>query len=937
MLLSQIFTAAGLKKKIIKDIKITGLSCDSRTVQEGDLFFALKGAALNGAKFVPDAVKKGAAIVLTDTQKIKATVPVYYIADLRAKMAIISAAFYAQHPANMVAVTGTNGKTSTVVFTRQIWETLGFKAASMGTLGVQSTDYTSYDGRTTSDCILLHQNLEKLADKGVKYAAIEASSHGLDQHRLDGLKFKAAAFTNLTHDHLDYHGTMEKYMAAKTILFTDMIADKGTAVLNADIPQYKKLEKVCKERGLTILSYGKKGKDLKIISQKLHENGQDLVIQAFGKQYDIFLPVVGNFQAMNALCAVGLAVATGANKEKAVSALTTLKAPDGRMQHVATTRAGGVIFVDYAHTPDGLENALTSLRAHTTGKLHVLFGCGGNRDTSKRAEMGKIADELADVVIITDDNPRDEDAALIRADIMAASPRATEIGNRATAIRTAISNLKAGDVLLLAGKGHEEGQMIKGINYPFNDRLQTLWAIKGLSEIPLWTRDELRKVFGRNLREDIRAYGVSIDSRTLQAGDIFIALHGDKFDGHNYIKDALQKGAVLCIVDHLIEGVDTDRVLVVKETKHALYQMAEYAKKRSKAKRVGITGSVGKTTTKELIMTALKGQGHLHATTGNLNNDIGVPLTLARMPKYTNYALIEMGMNHAGEMTRLSALVQPQVVLITSVGEAHLEFFDSVEDIALAKAEIFNHMPSDGVAVLNRDDKYFMLFMNTAEQKNITKFVTFGTHEEADVCLKEYAFSNGKTHVRATVCRKQVPYDLSAINAAFINNSIAALAVVKALNAAVKPSAARFVERTPLSGRGAIISVNKNDKKYTVIDDCYNANPVSMRSAIDTLGILKGRKVAILGDMLELGKESANLHTELAAHLLSIDIGAVYAVGKMMKKMYDKLPNNKQGGWVENVADIIPHLMKDIQTGDVILVKASNGMKLDKVVQALTK
>ncbi|HUJ99343.1 MAG TPA: UDP-N-acetylmuramoyl-L-alanyl-D-glutamate--2,6-diaminopimelate ligase [Stellaceae bacterium] len=459
------------------DPDIRGLTADSRTVKPGFLFAALAGSKLDGRRFVDDAIARGAVAVLTDDPAPLSTLaqqrpPVHVIFDPnpRRRLARIAARFYAPQPETMVAVTGTNGKTSVTVFTRQIWHHLGFRAASFGTIGIVGPDFAQPGSLTTPDPVSLHRELNVLARSGIDHVAIEASSHGLDQCRLDGLELGAAAFTNLTRDHLDYHRDMEAYFAAKARLFTELLPPDGTAVLNADSSEAARLGQLCRQRGQTVLTFGTAiGADLRLVAARPLDTGQELRLEVFGERRDLVLPLVGAFQASNALAALGLAIATGAPVERALDALPTLKGAPGRLQHVATHRNGAPVIVDYAHTPDALATVLGTLRAHCRGRLVVVFGCGGDRDPGKRSDMGAIAQRLADRVIVTDDNPRSEDPAAIRRAILARCPEAEEIGDRAHAISRGLALLEAGDLLLIAGKGHESGQIVAGITHPFDD------------------------------------------------------------------------------------------------------------------------------------------------------------------------------------------------------------------------------------------------------------------------------------------------------------------------------------------------------------------------------------------------------------------------------------------------------------------------------------
>ena len=462
----------------VKDF--TGLTSDSRKVKPGYLFAALAGTKTDGARFVKDAVARGAVAVLGAPAIADdvAALGVRFIADEnpRAGLARMAGAFFAAQPDVVAAVTGTKGKSSIVAFLREIWTELGKPAASLGTVGVIAPKGVLPLSHTTPDPVEIHELLAQLKHDGVEHLAIEASSHGLDQHRLDGVTISGCGFTNITRDHMDYHPTFEDYLAAKLRLFSEVVKDGGVAVVNADADHASRFADAASARGLTLISVGVKGETIKLAAREEEGDAQRLVITYAGKTYKVLLPLAGAFQASNALVAAGLAIGLGEEAARVFQALEHLKGAPGRMEKVAFAASGAPVYVDYAHTPDSLEKVLEALRPHTDNRLHVVFGCGGDRDKGKRPLMGAIAVKLADTVIVTDDNPRSEDPAAIRAEIMAAAEGAREIGDRAQAIRTAVAELQTGDVLVIAGKGHETGQYIKGEVHPFSDREQAIAA-----------------------------------------------------------------------------------------------------------------------------------------------------------------------------------------------------------------------------------------------------------------------------------------------------------------------------------------------------------------------------------------------------------------------------------------------------------------------------
>jgi len=454
------------------DREITGLTADSREVAPGYLFAALPGEITDGARFVPAAVAAGAAAVLAgQNAEIDApgSVAVVRADNPRRALALAAARFCGPQPPCIAAVTGTNGKTSVASFLRQLWQGAGHQAASLGTLGVVAGSRTTPLQHTTPDPVRLHELLAGLARDGITHLALEASSHGLAQYRLDGVEITAGAFTNLSRDHLDYHPTFEAYFAAKARLFDELLPDGAPVIVNADVAEAGAIIERARARGLAVSTVGHGGDMLRLAGTRIEGFGQLMSVEVDGEVREIRLPLVGGFQVSNALIAAGLAIVTGMDSAAALSGIERLEGALGRLELVAETAAGAPVFVDYAHTPDALENAVSALRPYVTGRLHVVFGCGGDRDRGKRPQMGDVARRLADRVIVTDDNPRGEDPAMVRAAIMAAVPDATEIGDRAEAIHEAVAGLEAGDVLLVAGKGHESGQIVGDEVRPFSD------------------------------------------------------------------------------------------------------------------------------------------------------------------------------------------------------------------------------------------------------------------------------------------------------------------------------------------------------------------------------------------------------------------------------------------------------------------------------------
>jgi UDP-N-acetylmuramoyl-L-alanyl-D-glutamate--2,6-diaminopimelate ligase len=457
--------------EIDSDSEVTGFAIDHRKVAAGSIFGAFKGAVFNGEDFIDEAVKRGAVAVVARPEAQVESVPLLADPDPRRLFARLAAKFYAPFPETVVAVTGTNGKTSTVEMTRQIWRMSGHRSASIGTLGVTTSDDQVSTGLTTPDIVTFLNNMAGLKRMGISHVAYEASSHGLDQHRAEAVPLAAAAFTNFSRDHLDYHQTMEAYFEAKMRLFEDLLPPDKPVVVWTDDPKSDEVIDRARVVGHDVLTVGRKGETIRLVEQKPTALGQTLLLQHAGKSHRLALPLIGAYQAANVLTAAGLVLATGGAWNATFAAMQRVAPVRGRLERAVISRNGVPVYIDYAHTPDALEAAIAALRPHVEGRLITVFGAGGDRDQGKRPQMGQVATELSDVVIVTDDNPRSEDPAAIRSAIMAAAPGATEVPGRREAIAEAIRIAREGDIVLVAGKGHETGQIIGDQVLPFDDAL----------------------------------------------------------------------------------------------------------------------------------------------------------------------------------------------------------------------------------------------------------------------------------------------------------------------------------------------------------------------------------------------------------------------------------------------------------------------------------
>jgi UDP-N-acetylmuramyl-tripeptide synthetase/UDP-N-acetylmuramoyl-tripeptide--D-alanyl-D-alanine ligase len=852
----------------------------------------------------------------------------------------------------MTAVTGTNGKTSTATFLRQLWEYLGVPAASIGTLGLIAPGINAPSRGTTPDPVSLHTMLADMANAGVEHLCMEASSHGLDQYRLDGVRLSAAAFTNITRDHMDYHHTPEAYFAAKRRLFSDLLPADGTAVLNADDAAFAPLKEIAEGRGIRVLSYGEAAEDICLERREPSISGQRLHLRVMGTQEVVDLPLAGKFQAENAMAALGLALACGAEQQAAVAALAHLQGVPGRMEKVGEVN-GASVFVDYAHTPDALEVVISALRPHVSGKLMVVFGCGGDRDAGKRPLMGAIAERLADRVIVTDDNPRSEDAAEIRRQVLTGCPSAKAIGDRRRAIAEAVNALQPGDILLIAGKGHESGQTIGAYVLPFDDRDEARAAMAQVGVSPLWQcTDIIQATQGRRngTGEALDCFGVSIDSRTVRHGDLFIAIKGPSHDGHDWVKAALEAGAAGALVHRVPDNLSTDhplahRLILVADTFTALNDLGRAARARFQGQVVGVTGSVGKTSSKEMLALALSALGPTHAAVGSFNNHWGVPLTLARMPADAAFAVIEMGMNHAGELRALTAQARPHVAVITTIAGAHIEHLGSLQAIADAKAEIFLGVAAGGTAIIPADAPHAERLLAAAQAQGLT-CCTFGREETVQARALSVTITANHTDVVAMINGIKQTYTLGAAGQHWAMNSLAVLAAVAALTTqpdAVKRAAQALAGMEPPKGRGLRhqITLEGHALPLTVIDEAYNANPVSLAAALAALaaiprsGQTAGRRIVAIGDMLELGSTAAEQHIAMVDAIAKANIDLVFTAGPLAEHLFYALPAVQRGGHTSDSATLAPLVAAAVCGGDVVMAKGSAGSRMGRVIDAL--
>lgn len=889
---------------------------DSRELQAGGVFIACAGESSHGADYVPAAVQAGAAAVLCDKALPAVGVPFLCVPDLKLKLGALLQQRYGQalSALRIVAVTGTNGKTSCVHYIAQALHELGMASASMGTLGVRLGNGQSVQGAglTTPNCVAVHRQLAQLQALGVQAVALEASSIGLVQGRLDGVPIQVAAFSNLTQDHLDYHGDMVQYADCKRLLF--LRPEVQVAVGNAQDANTAYLLQDC--QAPQRIDYA--------IDAKATLSARDLQFQHHGVQFTLHyhqqsavvsLGLLGRHNVENALLVAAVLLSMHYPLPAVAQALSKLHAVPGRLTPLPAMPQQPMVVVDYAHTPDALAKALAALRPTAQargGRLHLVFGCGGNRDRSKRPLMGAVAQQGADVVYVSSDNPRHEAPDAILQDIVAdMSPLPTVESDRGVAIVQSVLMANPDDVILIAGKGHEDYQERQGQKTVFDD---AQWAALAL-----------------HLRRGAR---VQTDSRQVQAGDIFVALLGEQFDGHAFIDAARQAGAAFVVYQSDWPPVSTGQAgatLATPDTVQALAQMATAWRRQWQLPVVAVTGSNGKTTCKNMLASIAQahwGQEAVYATPGNWNNHIGLPLCVLSLRAQHQVAILELGMNHPGEIAHLAAIAQPTVALITNAQREHQAFLKTVQAVAQENGQVIHYLPTDAPVVFPAQDAFASLWADYAQARPQWCFGEQGrvwatscrVLPQGSTFTLQYQPDNADT--------QSVTVTLSIQGQHHVHNAVASATVALALGVPLATVAQGLQAFSPAPGR---MQCHLLPQGAQIIDDSYNANPDSVRAAIDALSQWSGSKWLVLGDMAEVGESALSAHQEVQAYALARGITQVLTLGDWHRAA-------QQAG--VQAFDDIDSLLATLrlqwpQAQAQCLVKGSRAARMERVVQAL--
>ncbi|MBO9355118.1 bifunctional UDP-N-acetylmuramoyl-L-alanyl-D-glutamate--2,6-diaminopimelate ligase MurE/UDP-N-acetylmuramoyl-tripeptide--D-alanyl-D-alanine ligase MurF [Bordetella petrii] len=899
------------------------LRLDSREVVAGDVFVACPGGSVDGRSYIGQAFAQGAAAVLCHAPApadLAADARVRAVPGLRALLGELADDWYG-HPSadlSIVAVTGTNGKTSCVQWVAQALTDAGKPCGSIGTLGALLPDGGTLGGNlTTPDVLSTHRILAAMRAAGAQAVALEASSIGLEQGRLDGVRIAVAGFTNLTRDHLDYHGTMEHYEAAKARLF--QWPGLAAAVVNADDAAGERLLRALP--GELAVGYTQQDMPVAFLARDLQAtaHGQVFTLATPDGEAQIVTSLLGRHNISNLLLVAGVLSRLGWPLSQIARALAATRPVDGRLQVVAppVVRAlsaaarGPLVVVDYSHTPDSLTRALMALRPVADargGRLVCLFGCGGERDAGKRPEMGHIAADLADKITVSSDNPRGEDPQAIIAQILPGIPRGARLyvePDRARAIMQTIWAADPDDVVLLAGKGHETYQEIGGAKLPFDDRE---WARLALL-LP-------------------HATALSTDSRSIGANEIFLALAGEQFDGHQYLAQAEAAGACAAVVAHPVAGVSPPQ-LVLGDTRQALQRIGAAWRARYSLPVIGVAGSNGKTTTKEMIAAILadwQGEAGRLATAGNFNNDIGVPLTLLRLRAQHRAAVFELGMNHPGEIATLAALAAPTVALVTNAQREHQEFMHSVEAVALENGASIEALPEDGVAVFPGDDPHSGIWETQAGARRVLRF---GLQPGLDVYAEHIEATPQDTRCQVVTPAGSAELVLPVPGVHNLRNALAAIAAALAAGAPLASAVRALADFSAVAGRMQRKSL---DDGTILIDDTYNANPDSVRAAVDVLAQLPAPRALVLGDMGEVGENGPAMHREVGEYAREHGIDALYTLGDAGR---DSVAAFGPGAVACASVDEVVAALRGARPAS-ILVKGSRFMRMERIVKVLS-
>ena len=928
--------------KKISEVYFSGIAFDSSKVKKDNIFFAIKGNKFDGNDFIENAIKKGAKVIISEKKFIKKEKKIIFLhsSNIRKLLAETSYKILCKKPKKLVAVTGTNGKSSIADFYFQILKFSSKKVASIGTIGLRYNDKKKTLVNTTSDPIQLSSILSGLKKRKIEFVIMEASSHGLKQNRLDGLMFDIGIFSNLSHDHLDYHKSIKDYLNSKLYLFNKLIKKRGTIITDASIPQAKQLKNISikTKTNLSLIYNEKKG--IKLISHQFKNEKQILEIKYKNRKYIIKLNLIGRIQINNILMAILAANKSGIEFKKILNIVSKIEPVEGRLEKIGKIKNNSKVILDYAHTPDALKLALLNLKEQFPfSKINLVFGCGGDRDFKKRPIMGRIADKYSDKIYLTDDNPRYEEPLKIRKEIknVINKNKVHEISNRKKAIQEAIKNLETGDILLVAGKGHEKIQDYGKKKLFFSDKTEILNSIKikNKSLSKDFKLNIIREQSKSKISNKLVIKDISINSRTIKKDDIFFAIKGKKVDGNKFIPEALRKKSSLAIVNRVNKKYSVSKQIKVDNSLSFLSKCSSIFRENITAKIISITGSCGKTTLKEMIGLTLQKLSKTTYSPSSFNNKYGVPLSLFNLKQNDNFGVFEVGMDKKGEIDNLTKIIKPDLGIITNISYAHSKNFKNIKQIADAKAEIMNNIKNNGTIILNRDDNFYNYHKSLADNRKL-KVISFGIKDKSSsVKLTKVKKIKKNYELFFNVNDKQVSYYSKNNNNSNLYNILATLASIDLYIDVRTLKKDIFFDLKIPKGRGDISKIVLNDKEIFLVDETYNSNPLSLKTAIENFDQIKSKnckKYMVLGDMLELGKHSVKQHKLISKVINKTKINKVYVIGKYIKETFKGLKPYKKAKILNNKFDITSLIKKNLDNGDYLMIKGSNSTGLNKLI-----
>ena len=920
----------------------SGICLHSKHCKKNNIFFALKGKKDNGKKYIEDAIKRGAKIIISKNinEGIKNDILFVNRKHPYKDLSFLSSKLYPKKPKNLVAVTGTNGKSSVADFYLQILKLNNLKCASIGTLGVKSNSLKKKTLNTTLDIVSINKILYKFNELKINNVILEASSHGLQQKRLDNINFNTAIFTNLSRDHLDYHKNFKNYLNSKLILFKKLLSKNGTVIYNNQIKQKNLFKSIVKKKKLNYLTIGK----ISNLEIKKHTYLKDtqIISLTFNKKYYTFRTnLIGKIQLKNLLMAV-LAASKILKFNNIVNILSKIKPVNGRIEQLSKLKDNSRVILDYAHTPDALKNCIKDIKEQFQfAKISIVFGCGGNRDKPKRKIMGKISNRFCDRIYLTDDNPRSENPQKIRNQIKTGitKNKLYEIPSRKKAIKTAIKNLNPGEVLIVSGKGHENYQEYNS-KIPFSDKKIILKATKeknkSLSK-SLKNNILFKNLASNKLKQNLYLKSASINSNSIKKNQVFFGLKGKKYDGSNFALDALKNGAKVAIINKTNYRINK-KIIKVKNSLKTFSKFSSDIRKITNIKSIAITGSAGKTSLKELSGFVLSKIYPTIFSEKSFNNKYGVPLSLSDIDNTHKFGIFEVGMDRKGEINKLAKMIKPDVSVITNISYAHIKNFKNINGIANAKSEIIDQTVNNGYVILNRDDKFYNLLFNKANRQK-KKIVTIGQHNNSHIRLINRKKIQRYTELNIKIFDQTKKFVINDYLLPYLDNILFTIAIISIFFDVSIINKNIFLNFKLPDGRGNKIKIKIKKGFVNVIDESYNSNPLSLSFSVkkfENIKVKKSFKKIILGDMLELGKFSKSLHIDAGRILSKTNVDKVYVYGKKIIHTFNNLKAKKKGKKFKSKKEIKDFIYNELNSGDYLMIKGSNSTGLNKIVKEMS-